>query len=196
MAGRQAQKGPPSGCGRGEGTGRNGNPRPTMTKNRSSPPVTPGDDGDRNDSEFLQLKYGRQWRSHLVPSPDSMDEATGIGDLAPGAENDTPPERRAAQSTALVFRISSSCAGHAQPPTPTELHDAFHTETPTTRSRALLRMWMTEASANDVIDAWRDHCYTWRELTVACHRHGIRHAVNAPILNRMRQRADDRGPPE
>ena len=43
-------------------------------------------------------------------------------------------------------------------------------------------MWMSEATANEMIDAWRDHCYTWRELAEACRRHGIVDAVNAPVM--------------
>ena len=149
---------------------------------------------DETDVEILRLKYGKDWNEHVVPHPDAFEKATGIGDLAPGAENDTPPERRRAKSRTLLFRISSSCAGHGQPPTPAELYDAFHTKEPTARSSALLRMWMTEASSNEVIDAWRDHCYTWRELAAACHRHGITDAENAPIMNRMPQRRDGHQP--
>lgn len=143
---------------------------------------------DEDDPEVLRLRYGRDWRSHLVPHPDQFDEKTAIGDLAPGAEDDTPPEGRGPNSRTFRFRISSSCSGHGRPPTPEELYRAFHTKDPTARTGALVRMWMNEASGNDVLDAWRDHCYTWRELAAACHRHGIRHGENAAIMNMMPQR--------
>ena len=133
----------------------------------------------------LFLKYGRRWRDHVVPEPKNIPAESGIGDLAPGARNDTPPGLRREKSRALARRIASSCAGHAQPPSPPELYQAFHTATPTERGAAVLRMWMTEASKEELIDAWIDHCYTWRELAAACRRHGIRDAVNADIVTRM-----------
>ena len=140
---------------------------------------------NENDPGVLQARYGHDWKDHLVPEPDEFDERTGIGDLAPGAENDTPPEGRGPKSKTLRFTISSSYSGHPAPPTPEELYQAWHTTKPTDRSRAILEMWMNEASSRDVMDAWIDHCYTWRDLAAACQRHNIKHGLNAPIMNMM-----------
>ena len=145
-------------------------------------------DQHEDDPEILRVMYERNWREHLVPHPEAFDEKTGIGDLAPGAEHDTPPEGRGPNSKTLRFRISSSYSGHGQPPTPEELYQAFHTTDPTPRTGALIRMWMNEASENDFIDAWIEHCYTWRELAAACHRHGITHGMNASIMTTMPHR--------
>ena len=144
------------------------------------------DDGPAT-AEMLALKYGHNWREHVVPEPDAFPTKSGIGDFAPGARNDTPPERRGPRSPALSRRIASSCAGHASPPTPLELYQAIHTGRPSVRSAAVLRMWMTEGTTDDLIEAWVDHCYTWRQLAESCQRHFIRDAVNADILNRMRR---------
>ena len=137
--------------------------------------------------ERLRLKYGQKWRQHVVPKPAAFSTKSGIGDLVPGAQNDTPPEKRGANSRALACRIASSCAGHASPPTPLELYDAIHTKHPTARSAAVLRTWMTEATADELVRGWIDHCYTWRELSEGCQRHFIHDAPNADIMNRMRQ---------
>ena len=140
----------------------------------------------------LRIRYGPDWRNHLVPHPDEFDVESGIGDLAPGAGHDTPPEGRGPNSDALLFRISSSCSGHGRPPSPEELYRAFHTTEPTPRTEALVRMWMNEASENEFMDAWIDHCYTWREIAAACHRHGIKHGINARALNMMSGRRNGR----
>lgn len=137
---------------------------------------------DPASAETLRIKYGPDWREYLVPHPDEFDEASGIADLAPGAEDDTPPDRRGPNSLTLTTRIRSSCAGHPDPPTAAELHAAFHTREPSPRTDFLVLMWMSQATANEMIDAWRDHCYTWRELAEACRRHGIADAVNAPVM--------------
>ena len=150
------------------------------------------DPPDVNDPEFLAVRWGPEWRVHLVPEPDNLDERNGIADLVPGAETDTPPEARGPASKALAFHIASACSGYARPPTPRELYESFHTEAPTARSEALLRMWMDEASPNDFFDAWHEHCYTWRELAAACRRHGILNAKNARTLNMFARRKAER----
>ena len=146
-----------------------------------------GTPGIETPEDFLEAKYGRRWREHLVPDPLAYSKKSGIADMAPGAEEWTPPEFRAGASRTLGHRIVSSCAGRANRPTTLELYEAFHTETPTDRSTSLLLMWMNEGSQHDLIDAWRDHCYTWRELAAACRRHGLMEAVAAPTLHWFRQ---------
>ena len=95
------------------------------------------------DRDILELTYGRTWTDHIVPKPTAFSKRSAIGDMAPGAENDVPPDGRREHSGALGRRIASSCAGWAAPPTARELYDSFHTQTPTTRSQTILRMWMT-----------------------------------------------------
>ena len=144
------------------------------------------------DRDILELTFGRAWTNHVVPKPTAFSTRSAIGDMAPGAENDAPPDGRREHSSALGRRIASSCAGWAAPPTSRELYDRFHPRTPTSPSPTNLRMWMTEASTH-VIAAWIDHCYSWRELAEACERHFIYAAENAEILNRMRQEHPELG---
>ena len=140
---------------------------------------------DPNSPEYFKIRWGPAWREHVVPDSETIDAASSIRDLAPEAADDTPPAGRGPRSRALAFHIASACSGYAVQPTPTELHAAFHTTTPSTRTEMLLRMWMDEASSKDFFDAWLDHCYSWRELAAACHRHGVTNAKNAPLLNRF-----------
>ena len=140
---------------------------------------------NENDPDYLKRRWGGRWQEHIVPNPDGLDHANAIADIAPEAEHATPPECRGPNSRALKFHIASACSGYATPPTSAELYDAFHTATPTPRSEMLIRMWMNEASENDFFDAWREGCYSWRDIAQACHRHGVLNAKNAPMIRRF-----------
>ena len=149
--------------------------------------------GDVDSPEYFRIRWGPAWREHVVPDPTTIDPASSIADLVPEAAGDTPPDERGTRSRALAFHIASACSGYAAQPTPAELHASFHTTTPTTRTEMLVRMWMDEASPKDFFDAWLEHCYTWRELAAACHRHGVTNAMNSPLLNRFAPRIASAG---
>ena len=70
----------------------------------------------------------------------------------------------------LTSRIISSCAGWPEWPTSKELFDALHAEEPTDRQRALIGMWVSEATETELMDAWIQEVYTLRELVAAMHR--------------------------
>ena len=140
---------------------------------------------DRESPEYLAIQYGPDWRNHLVPDPETIDPASSLPEMVKEAANDTPPEERGPNSRALVFHISSRCAGEANRPTAAELYEAFHTKTPTDRTRDLVLMWMNEASKTDFLDAWFHHCYSWREIATACKRHGITNGANVAIIRRF-----------
>ena len=74
------------------------------------------------------------------------------------------------KARALTSRIISSCAGWPKWPTSEELFDAFHAEEPTDRQKALIGMWVSEATDNELMDAWIQEVYTLRELVAAMHR--------------------------
>ena len=138
---------------------------------------------DPDSPEYFKIRWGPAWREHVVPDPETIDHASSVHDMVPEAAEDTPREARGARSRALAFYIASACSGYAARPTPAELHAAFHTTKPTIRTGMLVRVWMDEASSTDFLDAWIDHCYSWRELAAACRRHSVTNAKNAAILN-------------
>ena len=56
------------------------------------------------------------------------------------------------------------------PPTAAELYAAFHTREPSPRTDFLVLTWMSEATANEMIDAWRTtaiHGGSWRRPAAA-----------------------------
>lgn len=98
------------------------------------------------------------------------------------------PEAIRARSATVRSRLASSCCGWVVQPTPAEFYDAVHAETPTTRQRALVRMWTKEAEPAQIVLAWAEEVYTMRELVAAIHRAGGDHPAVAKELNRLARR--------
>ena len=73
-------------------------------------------------------------------------------------------------SPTVWHRVASSCCGWVDPPTPPEFYDAVRTLTPTPRQQDIVRMWASEAGTGEVIRAWVEGVYTWRQLAGALHR--------------------------
>lgn len=103
--------------------------------------------------------------------------------LPPEAFPDAPPtetERRifrsvpmgvdARDSPTVWRRLASSCSGWTEPPTPAEFYDAIRAASPTRRQREIVRTWAAEANTGEVIRAWVEGVYTWRQLVRALHR--------------------------
>ena len=103
------------------------------------------------------------------------------------ALTDVPSAIRARSST-VDSRISSSCCGWVTRPTSMEFYDAVHSEMPTERQRALIRMWTKEARPDEIVLAWAEEVYTVRELVAAIHRARADHPQVARELNPLARR--------
>ena len=103
--------------------------------------------------------------------------------LPPEAFSDAPPterERRffrsvptsgdARNSPTVWHRLASSCCGWTDSPTPPEFYDAVRAEDPSHRQKNIVRTWAREAETGEVIRAWVEGVYTWRQLVCALHR--------------------------
>ena len=92
------------------------------------------------------------------------------------------------RSATVRSRIGSSCCGWAVQPTTAEFYDAIRAEAPTTRQRALIRMWAREAEPAQIVLAWAEEVYTFRELVAAFHRAEADHPLVARAFNRLARR--------
>ncbi len=93
-------------------------------------------------------------------------------------------EAHARQSAAVEGRIAGSCCGWRRPhPTSSDFYDAVRAEEPTPEQKMLIEMWMDEALEEEILDAWRDNVYTWRQLAEACRRTGRRRCRLYRVLN-------------
>lgn len=83
-----------------------------------------------------------------------------------------PGDRLGPKSETVQHRISCSCAGWVAPPTPEEFYDALRAEHPDERQRQIVSMWVLEATDEDIMMAWLEEVYCFRELAAAMHRTG------------------------
>lgn len=108
--------------------------------------------------------------------------------LPPEAFPDAPPTERERRffrslpshvdprhSPTVWHRLAASCSGWVEVPTPPEFYDAVRTPTPTPRQQRIVRMWASEADSGDVIRAWAEGVYTWRQLAGALYRSDAAH---------------------
>ena len=81
-----------------------------------------------------------------------------------------PKAPRGRDAWAVHRRIMSSCAGWKERPAAAEFYDAIRANEPTDRQKAIIRMWGAEATLEDLVEAWAQHAYTFRQLVRALHR--------------------------
>lgn len=66
-----------------------------------------------------------------------------------------------------------------------ELYEAIRAESPSGRQQAVLRTWLLEATWGELLDAWVQRVYTWRELAVAMHRIGYDEPILCHAMNEL-----------
>ena len=103
----------------------------------------------------------------LLPAEAFSDEPASEAVSQRLCAPETPRGRHAG---AVHHRIMSSCAGWAERPTAGEFYDAVRASRPTDRQQAIVRMWGTEATLEDLVEAWAQQAYTFRQLVRALHR--------------------------
>ena len=83
-----------------------------------------------------------------------------------------PDEETGQHSRAVTWRFFSCTAGWPEPPTATDLYVAIRAPVPTRRQRAVIRTWLDEATYAELMLAWLEEAYSWRQLVGAAHRIG------------------------
>ena len=89
------------------------------------------------------------------------------------------------RSATVRSRLASSCCGWGVQPTSAEFNAAIRAEAPTSRQRVLIRMWAREAEPEQIVLAWAEEVYTFRELVAAFHRAEADHPQVARTFNRL-----------
>ena len=95
-----------------------------------------------------------------------------------------PEAPRGRDAWAVHRRIMSSCAGWKERPAAAEFYDAIRANEPTDRQKAIIRMWGAEATLEDLVEAWAQHAYTFRQLVRALHRAGFTCGSRIRTINR------------
>lgn len=101
-----------------------------------------------------------------------------------------PADEIGPNSRTVARRIASACAGWRTPPTSREFFDAVRSEMPSPRQAVIVTMWLREATDDDLILAWAEEAYTFRQLAHAIHRSGAENSY--PERNRDLNRLSER----
>ena len=88
-------------------------------------------------------------------------------------------------SRALRGRLRSSCAGWQEKPTSEEFYDAIRATEPTPRQVDMIRTWLQEGEREELLEAWAEGAYTWRELARAIHRAGLEQTPRCADINTL-----------
>ena len=88
-------------------------------------------------------------------------------------------------SASVRARLLSCTAGWPSPPTAAELYHALRSERPSPREATVIRAWLREATYSEILLAWVEEAYSWRDLVAAIHRVGFRRNGLNRHLNRF-----------
>ena len=134
----------------------------------SAQPIVQRHAADHPGSEMLRLAPPESVECDLLP-PEAFPDA-------PPTERErrifrsVPKDVDARDSPTVWHRLASSCSGWVEPPTPAEFYDTIRAPQPTPRQREIVQTWVAEAKTGEVIRAWVEGVYTWRQLVRALHR--------------------------
>ena len=95
------------------------------------------------------------------------------------------PEEVGPHSRAVRGRLGSSCAGWVESPSSKEFYEAVRTATPTQRHREIIKTWLGEATREEMLEAWAEGAYTWRQLARAIHRAGVAKSYRCCDINTL-----------
>ena len=117
----------------------------------------------------------------LLPAEAFSDEPADEAVFRRLCAPETPRDR---QAWAVHRRIASSCAGWGKRPTADEFYDAVRASRPTDRQKVIVRMWGAEATLEDLVEAWAQQAYTFRQLVRALHRAEFSYGPRIRTINR------------
>ena len=116
----------------------------------------------------------------LLPAEQLSDEYA--------ADEGTVEGDRGPESSAIRSLLAGACAGWKQPPDTTEFYNAMRAEQPSRRQQAIAGVLIAEGTPNDVLLAYLQAAFTWRQLGRMMHRRGLYSGHLARYVNRHRIR--------
>jgi len=122
----------------------------------------------------------------LVLAPaEAFDDTRPDEEFRERFHPDHDPGQLGRKSRAVRRRLGSSCAGWRRRPRTEEFYDAVHARSPSLRQKQLIRTWLQEASREDLLYAWAEGVYTWRELARAVHAAGEQTSPRCADINTL-----------
>ena len=119
-------------------------------------------------------------------APEHFSDAHASAEMKAKLRAATRPDETGANSVTVRGRLSSSCCGWPMQPSVGEFYQALRSDPPTDRQTAILETWAAEADDSELLHAWAEDAYTFRQLAEALHRAGIHRSPMSVRLNNYR----------
>lgn len=94
------------------------------------------------------------------------------------------PEATGPHSRTVRGIICGGCCGWPEPPTSEEVHEAMQAENRSARQRAVVTVLTNEASFDELMNAYIERAFTWRQLARALEEQGGQPAARARSRSR------------
>lgn len=133
----------------------------------------------------------REWRDREIRRRIA-EEGARVEPLAPPSafSDDYAPQHpevkggRGRESSTVRGLLAGGCCGWGRPPDAAELYDAMRTRRPTPRQLAVAGAFIGEAGIDDILMAYLEGAFTWRQLAAMIHKLGMETSELSPYLNR------------
>ena len=129
------------------------------------------------------------WALDVPVGPDEAFSDTYV------EADDVAPENRGPNSPAVGALFRAKCCGWPRMPTAAECYAAMRAEAPTRRQMAILSTVVGEGDAFDIVNAWHEGAFTWRQLARAMRATGPWTADKVRLLNRFATVGEHDGEP-
>ena len=120
--------------------------------------------------ETLRRTREEQDRHVVLKPPEAFSDEYSPPEQLARLRPDADPERTGPNSQTIRGVICGGCCGWGTPPTSAELYDAMRSNNPTERQRAVATVLIHEADFEDLLNAYIERAFTWRQLARAMHR--------------------------
>jgi len=120
-----------------------------------------------------EVKGGNPYREpHTLAPPEAFRHEGSRAAIRRRYVHEDDAVRIGRASRTVARRIASSCCGWNVRPSSEEFHDAIRAPRPSRRQRNLVNMWWQEATNDELVLAWAEDVYSFRELVAAIHAAG------------------------
>ena len=109
-------------------------------------------------------------RNTLLGPPEAFSGEYASAEIRACCPPHLEPGRTGARSQTIRGLLGRACAGWSQPPTSEEFYAAMRAEEPDGRQECIVGVLLVEASFHELMHAYAEQAFTWRQLVRAMHR--------------------------
>ena len=118
----------------------------------------------------------------VLPPLDRFSDEYAPPEMLAELHPEADPAATGPHSQTVRGIICGGCCGWPEPPTSEEVYEAMRAETRTARQRAVVTVLTNEASFEELMNAYIEHSFTWRQLAQALAEQGGRPAERAALV--------------